>query len=401
MSYQSTFPQPKTGLGHYRLLSPNAGVHVSPIQLGAMSIGDKWASIGLGSMDKESSFKLLDAYFDNGGNFIDTANNYQDETSEIFIGEWAETRGIRDQLFIATKYTSDYKRIDDSIHQKVLYVGNSAKSLQISVEKSLKKLRTSYLDLLYLHWWDWDTSIEEVMRSLHTLVLQGKVLYLGISDTPAWIVSKANQYARDHAMTPFVIYQGAWNVMERSFEREIIPMARSEGMALAPWNVLASGKIRTDEEEERRRQTGEKGRTTFNPEWERNEKERTISKALEKVAAEIGAKHITSGIIFVKLKVFFDIADISLKVAIAYLMQKTPYVFPIIGGRKVEHLMANLEALEISLNNDQIQYLESVVPFDPGFPASMVGDGREDSHLLNMSAIITKGPLIQPLRPGK
>jgi aryl-alcohol dehydrogenase-like predicted oxidoreductase len=97
-------------------------------------------------------------------------------------------------------------------------------------------------------------------------------------------------------MTPFVVYQGAWNVMERSFEREIIPMARSEGMALAPWNVLAAGKIRTDEEEEKRRQTGENGRTLFNQTWERNEREKTVCKALEKVAAEVGAKHITSGI---------------------------------------------------------------------------------------------------------
>ena len=150
-----------------------------------------------------------------------------------------------------SQYTSNFKHADESVSQKVLYNGNSAKSLHISVEQSLKKLRTSYIDLLYLHWWDWDTSVEEVMRALHTLVLQGKVLYLvsspihdccytstsrkviqniqGISDTPAWVVSKANQYARDHAMTPFVIYQGAWNVMERSFEREIIPMARSEG----------------------------------------------------------------------------------------------------------------------------------------------------------------------------
>ena len=117
----------------------------------------------------------------------------------------------------------------------------------------------------------------------------------GVSDTPAWVVSQANQYARDHALTPFVIYQGLWNVMERSFEREIIPMARSHGLALAPWSVLAGGKIRTDEEEERRRQTGEKGRTIFGPEWERNEREKTVCKALEKVAAEIGAKHITSG----------------------------------------------------------------------------------------------------------
>ncbi|KAF8814298.1 Aldo/keto reductase [Phlegmacium glaucopus] len=382
MSHWPTPPQPKTGLGRYRVLSPNAGVHVSPIQLGGMSIGDKWGSL-MGSMDKESSFQLLDAYFDNGGNFIDTANNYQDGSSEMFIGEWAEARGIRDQLFIATKYSFNFggRFGDASVPQKILNAGNSAKSLQVSVEASLKKLRTTYIDLIYLHWWDWDTSIEEVMRSLHTLVLQGKVLYLGISDTPAWVVSKANQYARDHAMTPFVIYQGAWNVMERSFEREIIPMARSEGMALAPFRVLAGGKIRTDEEEETRRQTGEKGRTNFTTEWERNEKERTVCKALEKVAAEIGAKHINS-------------------VAIAYLMQKIPYVFPIIGGRKVEHLLANLEALEISLSDDQIKYLESVVSFDPGFPASMIGDGQQNSHLLGMTATITKGPLIQPLRPG-
>jgi len=382
MAFWAPAPKPKTALGHYRLLSPNAGVHVSPIQLGAMSIGDKWSSLGMGSMDKESSFKLLDAYFDNGGNFIDTANNYQDESSEIFIGEWAEAREIRDQLFIATKYTTNFKRHDESKSQRVLYSGNSAKSLHISVEQSLKKLRTSYIDLLYLHWWDWDTSVEEVMRALHTLVLQGKVLYLGVSDTPAWVVSKANQYARDHAMTPFVIYQGAWNVLERSFEREIIPMARSEGMALAPWNVLAGGKIRTDEEDERRRQTGEKGRTIFVKDWERNDKEKAVCKALEQVAAEIGAKHITS-------------------VAIAYLMQKTPYVFPIIGGRKVEHLLANIEALEITLSNDQIKYLESVVQFEPGFPYWMIGDGQENTRMLSAAATIVKGPLLQPLRPEK
>ena len=142
-------------------------------------------------------------------------------------------------------------------------------------------------------------------------------------------------------------------------------------MALAPWNVLAGGKIRTDAEEEKRRQTGERGRTVLDPAWERNEKEKTVCKALEKVAAEVGAKHITSGILFI----FFKIFDIWLKfsqVAIAYIMQKAPYVFPIIGGRKVEHLMANIEALEISLSNDQIKFLESVVPFDPGFPNSLI-----------------------------
>ncbi|KAF8968933.1 NADP-dependent oxidoreductase domain-containing protein [Flammula alnicola] len=314
--------------------------------------------IGMGSMDKESSFKLLNVYFDNGGNFIDTANNYQDETSEGFIGEWVEKRGIRDQLFIATKFTSSFKLRNNSVEQKVLFVGNSTKALHISVEASLKKLRTSYIDLLYLHWWDWDTSVEEVMKALHTLILQGKVLYLGVSDTPAWVVAKANQYARDHALTPFVIYQG---------------------MALAPFRVLAGGKIRTDEEEEQRRQTGEKGRTVFKPEWERNDQEKAVCKALEKVAAETGAKHINA-------------------VAIAYLMHKAPYVFPIIGGRKVEHLLANIEALEVSLNDEQMKYLDSIVPLDPGFPNSMIGDGTEVSRLMVSTAAIDLRPTVQPVR---
>ncbi|EGN98177.1 hypothetical protein SERLA73DRAFT_183083 [Serpula lacrymans var. lacrymans S7.3] len=374
--------KPANRLARYRALSPLASVHVSPLQLGGMSIGDKWEKLGMGSMNKESSFKLLDAFYDAGGNFIDTANNYQDQSSEEFIGEWAEQRGIRDQLVIATKYTTNFQRGNSNIKQHAMYAGNSFKAMHISVEASLKKLRTSYIDILYVHWWDYDTSVEEVMDGLHTFVQQGKVLYLGISDTPAWIVSKANQYARDHGKSPFVIYQGAWNVMERSFERDIIPMARSEGLALAPWNVIAGGKFRTDEEEERRRQTGEKGRTIANPNWERNEDEKKMSKALEKVAQEVGAKHITA-------------------VAIAYVMQKTPYVFPIIGGRKVEQLEANIEALEISLSSEQIAYLESILPFNPGFPHAMIGDDTRHNYLLLSAAYLEKQPLCQAIRPEK
>lgn len=132
------------------------------------------------------------------------------------------------------------------------------------------------------------------MNALHNLVVAGKVLYLGISDTPAWIVALANQYALDHGKTPFVIYQGRWNVFTRDFERDIIPMARHLGLALAPWDVLAGGKIRTDAEEDARRQTGENGRTIRGP-WERNEEQKKMAAALEKVAAEIGAKSIQAG----------------------------------------------------------------------------------------------------------
>ena len=118
---------------------------------------------------------------------------------------------------------------DDSIAQKVLLTGNSTKSLHTSFKTSLARLRTDYVDLLYIHWWDYETSVEEVMHGLHNLVVQGKVLYLGVSDTPAWVVAKANTYARCMGLTPFVIYQGSWNLLDRSFERDIIPMAKAEG----------------------------------------------------------------------------------------------------------------------------------------------------------------------------
>ncbi|EMD34694.1 hypothetical protein CERSUDRAFT_140289 [Gelatoporia subvermispora B] len=374
-------PPPKTKLGIHRQLSKEAGLHVSPICLGGMSIGDQWSNLGMGAMNKENSFKLLDAFYEAGGNFIDTASNYQGETSEKFIGEWMESRGIRDQMVIATKYTTNYKMHDNSIKQKTQYVGNSMKNMHVSVEASLKKLRTSYIDILYVHWWDWETSVKEVMDGLNDLVVQGKVLYLGISDAPAWVVTKANQYARDHGKRTFVVYQGAWSILQRDFEREIIPMTRAEGMALAPWNVLAGGKIRTDAEEEKRRQTGEKGRTILSSDWERTPEERKVALALEEVAKQVGAKSITS-------------------VAIAYVLQKTTHVFPIVGGRKIEHLMDNIDALNIALSEEQIKFLEEVLPFETGFPNNMIGDGSAFAGLVSVQmANMAKWPLPQAIRP--
>lgn len=182
-----------------------------------------------------------------------------------------------------------------------------------SVNDSLKKLRTDYIDILYVHWWDYTCTVEEVMDGLHTLVLQGKVLYLGISDSPAWIVSRANSYARMSGKTPFVIYQGLWNIMQRDFERDILPMAISEGkrqfipgginqsltcyplgMALAPWNVLAGGKIRTDAEEQKRLESGEHGRA-LRDDWQRTPEERKVCLELERIAKEIGVQNITAG----------------------------------------------------------------------------------------------------------
>ena len=229
-------PEPPSELGRYRVLSSTAGVRVSPLQLGAMSIGDAWTEI-MGSMSKEQSFKLLDAYFEKGGNFIDTANNYQDEQSEKWIGEWMQKRGNRDQIVLATKFTTPYRSYELGPGHTVNYSGNHKRSLHMSVRDSLKKLQTDWIDILYLHWWDWTTSVEEVMDSLHLLVEQGKVLYLGISDTPAYIVSACNTYAKAAHKTPFSIYQGRWNIIVRDMEREVIPMCRHFGMAIAPWGT--------------------------------------------------------------------------------------------------------------------------------------------------------------------
>ena len=190
----------------------------------------------MGAMTKESVFELLDYFHSQGGNFIDTANNYQSEQSEMWIGEWLHSKpGLRDQMVLATKYTTGftaYKGHDNIIQSA--FVGNGSKSLHVSLNASLRKLKTDYLDILYVHWWDFTTSIPELMQSLNTVVQQGKVLYLGISDTPAWIVSKANQYARDHGLRQFVVYQGRWSAANRDFERDIIPMCAAEGMGLAP-----------------------------------------------------------------------------------------------------------------------------------------------------------------------
>jgi aryl-alcohol dehydrogenase-like predicted oxidoreductase len=349
---------PKTPLAIYRTLSSRAGVRVSSLCLGAMSLGDAWTDM-LGSCTKEETFALLDAFYAAGGNFIDTANNYQDEQSESWIGEWMEAKGNRDELVLATKFTTNYKSYATKGTEKnaTNYGGNSNKSLHLSVRDSMKKLRTSYIDILYVHWWDYTTSIEEMMQSLDALVKAREVLYLGVSDTPAWIVSKANQYARDHGLAQFVVYQGLWSVLKRDFERDIIPMCVSEGMALAPWGSIGRGKFR---------KAGDKLRSVRGE--TQTEEELKMSAALEKVADELSSQ--------AGLKEGEEPYSLT-AVALAYVLQRTPYVFPIIGGRKVSHLKDNVRGLEITLSEEQVKFLEEQVKFDVGFPMNFIG---EDPH---------------------
>ncbi|KIX00143.1 uncharacterized protein Z518_10280 [Rhinocladiella mackenziei CBS 650.93] len=368
-------PEPPTELGRYRVLSKTAGVRVSPLCLGAMSVGDAWADI-MGSMSKENSFKLLDAFVEAGGNFIDTANNYQNEQSETWIGEWMAARKNRDLMVIATKYTTPYRSWELGKGKTVNYSGNHKRSLHLSVRDSLRKLQTDFIDILYVHWWDHTTSIEEMMDSLHIMVTQGKVLYLGISDTPAWIVSAANTYAREHGKTPFSVYQGQWNVMQRDFEREIIPMARHFGMALAPWDVLGGGKFQTKKQLEARKKQGEGLRKMVGT-GQQSAAQEKMSAALEKVANEHGLESPTV-------------------IALAYVMRKTTNVFPIVGGRKIEHLQDNIKALSIKLSDEQVQFLENQQEFSPGFPSSFVG---ESPYMTGKSTptLASSAPLAWPI----
>jgi aryl-alcohol dehydrogenase-like predicted oxidoreductase len=378
MSFFKPADPPKTPLAIYRALSSRAGVRVSPLCLGAMSLGDAWTDL-LGSCSKSDSFALLDAFYEAGGNFIDTANNYQDEQSESWVGEWMESKGIRDEIVLATKFTTNYKSYASKGTEKnaTNYGGNSNKSLHVSVRDSMKKLRTNYIDILYVHWWDYTTSIEKMMQSLDTLVKSRQVLYLGVSDTPAWVVSKANQYARDHGLAQFVVYQGYWSVLLRDFERDIIPMCVSEGMALAPWGSIGRGKFQSKKQIEERKKSGEKLRSMRGD--QQTEDEVKMSAALEKVAEELSTEGEEP----------YSVTA----VALAYVLQRTPYVFPIIGGRKISHLQDNIRSLEITLSEEQVKFLEEQVKFDIGFPMTFIGDdphrsGETQSFLVKNEANI-------------
>ncbi|KAI4202434.1 MAG: hypothetical protein LQ346_001992 [Caloplaca aetnensis] len=320
-----------------------------------MNFGKAWEQL-VGKCDKETSFGMLDFFYENGGNFIDTSNNYQDGESETWLGEWMAQHKNRDEMVIATKFTTGFKPGPEGI--KANFQGNHAKSLKVSLEASLKNLQTDYVDLLYVHWWDFSTSIPELMGALHRMVVAGKVIYLGISDTPAWIVSKANQYARDHALTPFSVYQGNWSAAARDFERDILPMCEDEGMAMAPWGVLGGGLFKTDEQLEESK--GE-GRKTNGP----SEKTRAVSIILNKIAKAKGVG-ITG-------------------IALRYVMHKSPYVFPIVGGRKIEHLKDNIDALRIELTDEEVDEIDKALPFDVGFPMNMLFEWGGEKYNTRMT----------------
>ena len=305
----------------------SSGLRVSEVALGTMTFGETW---GWGASEDECR-RMFNTFVEAGGNFVDTASNYTDGESEEIVGSL--TAPDREHFVIATKYTLTSRREDPNAG------GNHRKNLTRTVEASLRRLRTDYVDLLWLHMWDGMTPVEEVVRALDDLVSSGKVHYVGISDTPAWVVSRAVTLARQYGWSPFVAVQGPYSIADRDVERELLPMARDLGLTFTPWGMLEggalTGKYLEDTDEPRRYESG-------------GPKTNAMAREVIAVAEEIDATPS--------------------QVAIAWVRSRPWHLVPIVGARTEPQLRENLGMLEVELSTAQIERLDAVSGFRLGFP---------------------------------
>jgi len=313
----------------YKLLG-HSGLRVSELCLGTMTFGEEW---GWGA-SKEESRKVFDAYVEAGGNFIDTANHYTEGTSERFVGEFIAPD--REYFVIGTKYTLFMRKGDPNA------AGNSRKNMVQSLEASLKRLGLDYIDLYWLHAWDFTTPVEEILRGLDDLVRAGKVLYVGISDTPAWIVSRANAIAELRGWTRFVALQIEYSLLERTVERELLPMARALDLAVTPWGLLASGvlsgKYNVD--------ASAGGRAALGG---------AIPEANLKIAGEL-------------VNIAREIGRTPSQVALNWVRQQPGTIIPILGARTADQLRDTRGCLDFALSDEQMRRLDEVSRIDLGFP---------------------------------
>jgi aryl-alcohol dehydrogenase-like predicted oxidoreductase len=322
----------------YRLLG-KSGLRVSELCLGTMTFGEDW---GWGS-SKDESRQVYDAFLEAGGNFIDTANVYTNGTSEKLLGEFMA--GHRDQLVLATKYTNASPGKDANA------AGNHRKSMMLAVEASLKRLKTEYIDLYWLHIWDQITPIEEVMRAFDDLVRQGKILYAGVSDMAAWLVAKANTLAELRGWTSFVGLQIEYSLIERTPERDLLPMAADLGIGVTVWSPLAGGVLTGKQLEP----GGAKDSRQTNQSMQQFLKSDARQEA---IAREVGAVARESG-------------HSPAQIALAWLRQRSQPVIPIIGARKLAQVKDNLACIDVKLTPAQIGRLDAVSKIELGFPLDM------------------------------
>jgi aryl-alcohol dehydrogenase-like predicted oxidoreductase len=319
----------------YRLLG-NSGLRVSEAALGTMTFGEEW---GWGAARDEAR-KIYDAFREAGGNFIDTANVYTNGTSEAFLGDFL--KGHRESIVLATKYTNAPPGTDANAG------GNHRKSMFQAIEASLRRLQTDYIDLYWVHIWDQITPVEEVMRGLDDLVRQGKVLYVGVSDAPAWWIAQANTLASLRGWSPFVGLQIEYSLAERAGERELLPMAKALGLRVTAWSPLAGGVL-----------SGKYHGTSAPAEG------RLTNEAMQQFAPDADrAKRIVAAVKTVADQVGRSMAQ----VALAWLRYRLVPVIPILGARKLAQLQDNLASFNLNLSADQLKMLDDASRIELGFP---------------------------------
>ena len=325
----------------YKLFG-RTGLKVSELCLGTMGFGTEngWGA------DKQTSFEIMDAFANAGGNFIDTANVYKLGTSEKIIGEYIGNQD-RDYWVIATKYSLKDNETNPNAS------GNNRKNMMRSVEESLKRLQTEFIDVLYLHIWDDLTPIDEILRGLDDLIRQGKVNYAAISDTPAWMVSKGNTMAEILGWSQFAGLQVEYSLLQRSPERDLIPMAKHYGMTLTPWAPLAGGAL-----------TGKylKGDTGRIKETSNRRSENSI--------------RITKEVMAIAEKYNVPASHVALK----WTMQQPLSVIPIVGATKINQLQENIKSTDLILSDVDINCLDEVSKIDLGFPGEFF---KEEGVRLN------------------
>src|SRR5713226_1508354 len=322
----------------YRLLG-KSGLRVSEAALGAVTFGDEW---GWGSLKAEAQ-KVYETYREAGGSFIDTANFYTGGTSEKFVAEFI--KGHRDSVVLATKYSNAAPGNDPNA------AGNHRKSMMQALEASLKRLQTDYIDLYWVHIWDGITPVEEVMRGLDDLVRQGKVLYLGISDAPAWWIAQANTLAELRGWTQFIGLQIEYNLVERTVERELIPVAKALNLGVLAWSPLAKGVLSGKYHGEGKADGGRMshdGMKDFLPEEQRAA---PIISAVKAVSEQVGRSMA--------------------QVALAWLRYQTVPIIPIMGARKVSQLQDNLGSSDLELSAEQSKSLDGASRIEFEFPQSI------------------------------
>jgi aryl-alcohol dehydrogenase-like predicted oxidoreductase len=322
----------------YKLLG-TSGLRVSELCLGTMSFGDAW---GFGADEKESH-RILGEFAEAGGNFIDTANKYHEGQSEEIVGSFLGPG--RDRWVVASKYTLAMRSGDPNA------AGNSRKNLRGSVEASLRRLRTDYLDLLWVHAWDYTTPVEEVMRGLDDLVRAGKVNYVGLSDTPAWVASQANTVAALRGWSPFVALQVEYSLLERTAERELLPVAEAFGLSVTVWAPLGAG-ILTGKYSRGPSRTPEDSRRVAGNQARLTERNLRIAREVDHVADQLGAT--------------------SAQVASAWVRQRSRRLIPIVGVRKLEQLHDLLGSLDVELSAEQLSRLDEATRIEFGFPYELL-----------------------------